>query len=34
MSKLDLIKEYKSYYKTGNEPGIVEFGAAGCQLKK
>ena len=34
MSKLDLIKECKSYYKTGKEPGIVEFGEAGCQLKK
>ena len=29
MSKLDLIKEYKSYYKAGKEPEIVEFGEGG-----
>ena len=29
MSKLDLIKEYKSYYKAGTKPEIVEFGKAG-----
>ncbi len=26
MSKLDLLKEYKSYYKAGRKPEIVEFG--------
>ncbi len=26
MSKLDLIKEFKSYYKAGKQPEIVEFG--------
>jgi hypothetical protein len=25
MSKLDLTKEYKSYYKAGKKPEIVEF---------
>jgi len=28
MAKLDLAKEYKSYYKAGTKPEIVEFGAA------
>ena len=28
MSKLDLTKEYKSYYKAGSKPEIVEFGKA------
>ena len=30
MPKLDLIIEYKSYYKVGKEPEIIEFGKAGC----
>jgi hypothetical protein len=25
MAKLDLVKEYKSYYKAGNKPEVVEF---------
>ena len=28
MSKLDLAKEYKSYYKAGTKPELVEFGEA------
>ena len=28
MSKLDLVREYKSYYKAGKKPEIVEFGEA------
>ena len=28
MSKLDLAKEYKSYYKAGKKPEILEFGEA------
>jgi hypothetical protein len=28
VSKLDLVKEYKSYYKAGKKPEIVEFHAA------
>ena len=28
MSKLDLAKEYKSYYKAGTKPAIVEFAEA------
>ncbi len=28
MAKLDLVKEYKAYYKAGTKPEIVEFGAA------
>ena len=28
MPKLDLVKEYKSYYKSGKKPEIVEFGEA------
>lgn len=28
MPKLDLVKEYKSYYKAGKKPEIVEFGEA------
>ena len=29
MAKLDLVKEYKSYYKAGRKPEIVEFQEAG-----
>lgn len=29
MPKLDLAKKYKSYYKAGKQPEIVEFGRAG-----
>ena len=28
MSKLDLVREYKCYYKAGKKPEIVEFGEA------
>ena len=28
MPKLDLVKEYKAYYKAGKKPEIVEFGEA------
>ena len=28
MTKLDLVKEYKAYYKAGKKPEIVEFGEA------
>jgi len=28
MTKLDLAKEYKSYYKAGTKPEIVEFRVA------
>lgn len=28
MVKLDLVKEYKSYYRAGKKPEIVEFGSA------
>lgn len=28
MAKLDLVKEYKSYYRAGKKPAIVEFDAA------
>ncbi len=28
MPKLDLVKDYKSYYKAGKKPEIVEFGEA------
>ena len=28
MSKLDLLKEYKSYYNAGKNPEIVEFDEA------
>ena len=30
MIKLDLVKEYKSYYRAGKTPEIVEFGEANC----
>ena len=34
MSKLDLIKEYKSYYKAVQKPVIVEFGEGWLSVEK